>query len=126
MSDSPDRGAPAGPDTGGQGAASRRGKPAWLRPLVLTLAGLTLICSVGCLVLALANGPLAPSSAPAGLPITVCAGAAFQPRFQVGVVWVSPISSYLPPVAASSYSVCFRLPSRRIPGTPWGEWVFPP
>jgi hypothetical protein len=126
MNVSPDGDATAGPEAGEQGANSRRGKAAWLRPLVLTLAGLTLICLLGCLVVALANGPLAPSSAPTGLPITVCAGAAFQPRFQAGVVWVSAISSYLPPVAASPYSVCFRLPARRIPGTPWGEWVFPP
>jgi hypothetical protein len=126
MTTGPEPGPNVAPAAAGQGAHSTQGKPGCLRPMLLAIAGLAVLCGVGCLVVALGVAPSLASRAPAGLPITVCAGVAVQPRFQAGVVWVSPISSYLPPVAASRYSVCFRLPSSGIPSTPWGEWVFPP
>jgi hypothetical protein len=99
----------------------------WQR-FLLGAAVLVLLVAASCLVVALVGsyGSSSGSAAHGGLPLTICAGVTTQPRYQVGVVWVSPISSYLPPMAASKYAVCFRVPTNWIPTKPWDEWVFPP
>jgi hypothetical protein len=126
MTTGPRPGANRGPAVTGQEAGSPPSTAGSHRRVLLAIAGLTVLCALGCLLAIVAAAPSTASGTPAGLPITVCAGVAFQPRFQAGVVWVSPISSYLPPVAASSLAICVRLPFRGVPGQPWREWVFPP
>lgn len=98
------------------------------RCLLLSVAMLVLLGMASCLLVALVGGNGSSGGSPTrgGLPITLCAGIATQPRYQVGIVWVSPVSSYLPPVAASDYSVCIRVPTGRTPTRLWDEWVFPP
>jgi hypothetical protein len=96
------------------------------RVLLFFIAAIVALCAGTCLVLALTGDRPAASSAPARLPLTVCAGVAIGPQFQVGIVWVSPISSFIPPVAASNYAVCAQVPAPGLPVRPWGQWVFPP
>ena len=81
------------------------------------------IC-IGCcpLSVALTRASIIPHSP----SIYVCAGLVTTSRWQVGVAWHSPLSSYLSPLAASPYAICEHIPW---PGTPrafYGEWMLPP
>lgn len=85
--------------------------------------GLCLSCLIAAIVY---NRPIQVPLKNGGLPITVCAGAAIQPHFQLGVAWVSIISSYLPPLTTSPFSICVSIPLNLQPPRVSGEWVFPP
>ncbi len=61
------------------------------------------------------------------LSLHVCGGFITTPHFQVGVSWVSPVSSYLPPLMLSPYKICVDIPALlQVPGALHGEWLLPP
>jgi hypothetical protein len=101
----------------------RRGsKLGWL--ILTGVAVLVGTCLCCCVLLAVAGSSL---GSPSGLGTRVCAGLVTAPRVQVGVVWISPLSSYLPPLAFSPYAVCVNVPWwSKTPTTLHGGWMFPP
>ena len=65
----------------------------------------------------------------AGISASVCAGYTHSPHFQAGISWYLPISSYLPPLAASPTIFCLQIPysiaSLLLPSMA-GQWAIPP
>jgi hypothetical protein len=61
-----------------------------------------------------------------GLATNFCVGWTTTPRFQVGLAWTSPISSYMPPLMMSRYKVCVDIPSGLAPRRINGEFMLPP
>ena len=60
-------------------------------------------------------------------PMTICAGAVTQPRFQIGVGWQSLIMSVMPPaVVRSPSAVCLNTRWWPAAVPVRGEWMFPP
>lgn len=94
------------------------------KPRRYAIYGLGLLLTLCCLLCCAALLALRP--APGGLGVTWCAGVVTAPRWQIGVTWVSPLSSYLPPLTYSPYAVCVNVPQARLPGRLAGEWMFPP
>ncbi|MBN1315778.1 MAG: hypothetical protein JXA42_09930 [Anaerolineales bacterium] len=94
----------------------------------ILVAGLLCVgLCLSCLFLAVAiDRPIQIPGSSTGLPITACAGIATQPRVQVGVAWVSVLSSYLPPIMTSRFSICFSVPIGQSIKSISGQWAFPP
>ncbi len=90
------------------------------RYIIFGLGGIALLCLFCCAAL------LVLRPAPGGLGVMWCAGVVTAPRWQVGVAWVSPLSSYLPPLTLSPHTVCVTMQQSRLPRRLSGEWVFPP
>jgi hypothetical protein len=64
-----------------------------------------------------------------GMTSTICAGVSTTPKWQIGVSWVSPLSSYLPPLITSPYAVCINIPhswTTFFSSSISGSWLFPP
>lgn len=94
--------------------------------VIVGMLGLTAL-SLGCyaVLVAIQRGP-GRAGASGGFWVEGCAGLAVAPRLQVGIVWVSPASSYLPSLAYSPYAVCVDILLPTGPGRLYGEWLFPP
>ncbi len=73
------------------------------------------------------GGPLRLGRYGSGLGVDLCAGAVMQPRLRVGVGWVSPILSSMPPeVTRSPYAVCVSTSNWPSGWRLRGEYLFPP
>lgn len=81
-----------------------------------------LIISLSCIVLLLVGN----SSAVPGLSTNLCVGWTTTPRFQLGIAWVSPLSSYMPPLMISRYKLCVDLSPGLAPRRINGEFMLPP
>lgn len=66
------------------------------------------------------------NSTVSGLSTNLCAGWTTTPRFQLGIAWVSPLSSYMPPLQVSRYKLCVDLPPGLSPKRINGEFMLPP
>ncbi|MBN1180072.1 MAG: hypothetical protein JXD18_12740 [Anaerolineae bacterium] len=103
-------------------------QPRQNRKILFVLLALVVVlsCCSGCLAALVLSGRVAPSAGTAGLSVHVCGGLATVPRWQVGVAWYSPLSSYRGPLGFSPYAVCVDVPVSAMPTSLWREWVFPP
>lgn len=82
-------------------------------------------CIIGCLGILALNATM-PTT---GMMSHVCVGLTTTPKWQFGLSWTLPISSYLPPLTISPYAVCTDLPETWITtftSKMAGEWMFPP
>jgi hypothetical protein len=77
------------------------------RSVVIGMALLIAVC-LGGLVGVLSSSPAA-SSRQFGYVLDVCVGVITVPRFQVGVTWISPYMSTLPPVFLQNQA-CATVP----------------
>ncbi|MBE2222039.1 MAG: hypothetical protein IAF02_10880 [Anaerolineae bacterium] len=92
--------------------------------LILTTI-IVAVCMLGCLGL-LALNTVSPQM---GMTSTVCAGVSTTPKWQIGVSWVSIVSSYLPPMIMSPYAQCIHIPhswTTTFSPSVSGSWLFPP
>lgn len=91
--------------------------------ILLVIMCVCIVCLLGtCLLTAVANR----SGMSTVLSVQTCLGVVTKPRFQMGLAWASPISSYRPPLMFSRYKVCVELPPSLAPTTINGEFAFPP
>ncbi|MBE2199103.1 MAG: hypothetical protein IAE79_10865 [Anaerolinea sp.] len=98
-----------------QEAQAKSGNRSWR----VVLVGLLLL---GCLGGVLGLGT-AVQGLGAPLGVQVCAGIVTSSPWQVGVAWVSPISSYLPPIMTLPTKACVNLPPALSPARINGELV---
>ncbi|RPI78441.1 MAG: hypothetical protein EHM41_24790 [Chloroflexi bacterium] len=97
-----------------------------IKPVSITIIAAFVVClCAACFAAALSSSYF---NRTAFMGTQVCAGFITTPRFQAGVSWVSPLSSYLPPLMMSPTAVCASLPF--IPTTSffglYREIMFPP
>jgi hypothetical protein len=106
-----------------RGGSKRR---RWWRKAVivgLTVVAVSVACAGTCLSVG-AAARLASGGTP-GLGVHACAGLVTQPRWQVGVAWYAPLSSYRGPLAYSPYALCADVPWSGTPKHLYGEWLIP-
>jgi hypothetical protein len=93
--------------------------------LIIIIIIICTACIMGCLGI-LALNVAAPTMS---LTAHVCVGLTTTPKWQVGMSWALPISSYAPSLAFSPYAVCTDVPDAWLnifTSKMAGELMFPP
>lgn len=93
-----------------------------IKVLQIVVLGLLCLCLLGVVGMV---GVSAAARRSGGMTVRACAGLVTAPHWRVGAAWVSPLSSYMPPLMGAKTAVCLDLPFSWTSGRINGEWLWP-